>query len=217
MRVGIDVDGCLADFNEAFIRRIVKMTGRDLFGPGYEPTTWNYPESVGYTTGEVDAIWQAIRTDRVFWYTLNAYPETSQAMVYLSERILGGDDVYFITARPGRDAKKQTEMWLQKEFSYILFQPVTPTVLISSHKGLCAQALGLDVYIDDRWENCLEAAAMHWKGEQPKCRTFLLDRPWNREFSDPNITRVSAIPGICDPVPDFVPTPRSNTSPTPAE
>jgi len=82
---------------------------------------------------------------------------------------LNKDDVYFITSRPGIDAKIQTEDWL-----YNAGYPHA-TVLISSAKGLCAQALKLDVYIDDRWENCVDVATTSLK-----TKVFLLDRPWNR-------------------------------------
>lgn len=200
MRVGIDCDGVLCDFNAAFIRCIVNVTGRDLFPPNYEPTTWNYPESVGYTSEEVDETWRTIKADRVFWYCLSAYPDTENAMGYLADRISHHhDDVYFITARPGVDAKKQTEQWLIKEFGKITSWHVVPTVLITPHKGLAVQTLNLDVYIDDRDRNCLEASSAHWHGSVPKCRTFVMDRPWNRELLDPRIERVSSVVGICEP------------------
>jgi uncharacterized HAD superfamily protein len=48
------------------------------------------------------------------------------------------------------------------------------TVLISSEKGLCARALNLDYYIDDKWENCVDV------GMESNTKVYLLDRPWNQ-------------------------------------
>lgn len=186
MRLGIDCDGVLANYNEGFQRRIITVTGRDLFPcPNYEPDTWYYAEKLGYTAEEIDATWRTIKEDRAFWFSLHPYRDTSYALGLISDRISHtGDDVYFITARPGRDAKKQTEMWISSRFPH-LTRP-TVTVLLTPHKGLAAQTLGLDAYIDDRWENCLEVAG----GD---CRTFLMDRPWNQGEENEEITRVPSI------------------------
>lgn len=197
MKLGIDVDGVLADFNSRFIERVIRVTGRDLFPPRpFEIPTWNYPEVYGYTSAEIAAVWEGIKTDGVFWTSLPPYPNTVPAMAFLERRITYGDDVYFITARPGVGAKRQTERWLNARWPHIL-NPVS-TVLITPHKGLAAQTLGLDIYIDDRWENCLETATMHWKGQPPTCRTFLMNRPWNAEFdaAAEGITRVNSVTEI---------------------
>lgn len=201
MKVGIDVDGVLADFNTAFMRRVVNVTGRDLWPENYQPTTWSYPTTVGYTPEEEAVVWKTIKEDRVFWYCLPTYPETWETFRYLDERIkVDRDDVYFITARPGAEAKRQTEMWLLKEFNHVTTHHHNPTVLITPHKGLAAQTLGLDVYIDDRYENALDAAGVHWRNEPPRTMTFLLNRPWNtdRDVSGTDIIRVDSLPGICE-------------------
>lgn len=182
MKVGIDVDGVLANFNESYIRRVIAITGRDLFPPRpFDIPTWNYPESYGYSEHEIARVWDTIKADRIFWVALFPYPEAHAVMAHIANCIRSQkDDVYFITARPGETAKAQTERWLADKFPYL--QCPVPTVLISGHKGLCAQALGLDAYIDDRWENVLSVARSHWKGASPTCRTYLMDRPWNRDY-----------------------------------
>lgn len=164
-------DGCLADFNSAFIRRIIDVTGRNLFPEGYEPHTWDYPEALGYSPTETDEVWRSIKQDRMFWATLPAYPTTPAFLGLVATR--SEDDFYFITARPGIQAKRQTEEWLfhYTPWSKPLFNW---TVLVSSHKGLCAQALGLDRYLDDKWENAESIATTNTK-------SYLLDRPWNQQ------------------------------------
>lgn len=196
MRLGIDVDGVLADFNTAFIDRVIAVTGRDLFPPRpFDIPTWNYPEHYGYTADETTTIWESIKADDAFWALLPEYADTRD----LLERLWSmrwDHDIYFITARPGVQAKQQTEHWLHHG-GYD-----NPTVLITSHKGLAAQTLGLHAYVDDRWENALDAAGVHWKGEAPKTRSFLLTRPWNaaNDCAGTAVTRVHSVAAFLDAV-----------------
>ncbi len=195
MNLGIDVDGVLGDFNKSMMEWCRKITGRDLFPPGYQPHTWNYPEALGYTNEEVSAMWSAIKRDELFWLSLDGYPETPAAIVYLVNRRAQGDDIYFITNRVGVRAKGQTEAWLSgRGFRQ-------PTVLLSGEKGLCAKALKLDAYIDDKWENCVDVAYEpvfnelkgQWETRRTATNVFLMDRPWNSGQFDPAVCRVQAV------------------------
>jgi hypothetical protein len=47
--------------------------------------------------------------------------------------------------------------------------------LISSNKGACCKALGIEVYIDDRDVNVFDV-----RSQSPETQTFLLDQPWNQ-------------------------------------
>ena len=186
MRIGCDVDGVLADFNRAFIERVALVTRRDLFPPRpFEISTWNYPESYGYTSKEVSMVWAGIKRDPIFWSSLSAYSGTFDAISLLRLREwTRGDEVYFITARPGYRPKFQTELWLRANSGDPTW---TPTVLISSDKAGCAGALRLDKYIDDRIENVVSVA--------PLCQTYLMDRPWTRALDEKQfgITRVTSV------------------------
>src|SRR3990167_5176986 len=152
LRLGIDLDGCLADFNRAFILRLIKETGINHFPVDGSLTldVWDYPRKYGYTHDQVSATWASIKADSSFWSSLPEYPTTGHDLYCLVQRMEKGDDVYFVTARVGATAKAQTEQWLEHRMGF------TPTVLISSDKGLVAKALGLDAYIDDRWSNATE-------------------------------------------------------------
>ena len=192
MRIGIDVDGVLADFNEAYIRLTTQLTGRDLFpSRPFDITTWNYPESYGYTAEEVSRVWAAIKADPFFWQGLAPYDTAEDAMRAIHLRWRANDDIYFITSRPGIDAKKQTENWLRMYWPLYTVPPLT--VLISSEKGLCAQALNLDVYIDDRVENVTD---VHFRTEA-STRAHLLDQPWNRHLDWPH--RVTKLEHMFEP------------------
>lgn len=170
MIIGCDIDGVLADFNTGFIERFVHVTGRDSFPPRpFDIPTWNYPEHYGYTAAEVTAVWENIKADTRFWANLPPYADAMAFLHALELRqLVQHDEIYFVTARPGIEAKRQTEHWLQCNGFY------HPTVLISSAKGQCAEALKMDRYLDDRWENVVSVAGT------PNTYAYMLVRPWNR-------------------------------------
>lgn len=177
MRIGIDIDGVLADFNSAFIPLIIDVTGKDLFPPRpFDIPTWHYPQHFGYTDAEMDfkkgPVWSAIRNNPEFWYTLPAY---DGAQEFLRKLDIGYHDIYFITSRTGVNVKMQTEAWLEYN-NFGLHTPNFgfPTVLISDYKGAAAKALNLDLYIDDRTSNALDV-----NHESPTTKVIIMNRPWN--------------------------------------
>lgn len=171
MRLGIDIDGVLADFNASFVKLVPEVTGRSLFPPyPFDITTWQYPQSYGYTADEESMVWRRVCSNPTFWQSLPAYEDAVESLRLLAARAHDGDDIYYVTSRPGVVAKRQTEKWLRQNGL-----ADRPTVLISGKKGMCAEALDLQFYIDDRDVNVRDVAET--RGE--KTKTFLLDRPWN--------------------------------------
>lgn len=197
-RIGVDCDGVLADFNSAFIQTVIDVTDRDLFPVRpFDIPTWNYPEHYGYTAAEVSKVWEDIKSDPNFWGYLNAYPQTAAVLAMLKEVEESGAELYFITARPGIVAKAQTEDWLYEQGFY------HPTVLISSAKGLCARALNLTHYIDDRWENVVDVRTYN-----PTTKVFLLTQPWNanNDAAAEGIRRVDSVLEFVQPEQPFTTT-----------
>lgn len=185
MRLGIDVDGVLADFNTSFINRTISVTGVDLFPPRpFDIPIWDYPQHYGYGAAQVEAAWENICADPMFWAKLPLYDWTQ---AFLRRLNTSTDDVYFITSRLGAGPKQQTEAWLQYYGG-----PIYPTVLISGAKGYCCKALQIDVYIDDRDKNVIDV-----RTTSPATRVFLLDQPWNRT---PGVTEAKGIERITNPL-----------------
>ncbi len=193
MRIGVDIDGVLADFNSSFVQVIKKLTGITVQLP---PKEWAYHRAAGVTAKEEQAIWAYIKNSSDFWYSLGTEPLCEETLQELVWRRIQGDDIYFITSRPGKCAKKQTEEWLVKE-GYRL-----PTVLIADSaldKGRIAEGLALEVFIDDKPENCLAVnTAMNtitFNGVNVqvgpnRTQVYVVDRPYNQELEHLNIRRV---------------------------
>ncbi len=193
MRIGIDIDGVLADFNTAYIQRVIDVCGEDLFPPRpFEIPCWEYPQHFGYSNESIKAVWAIIKADATFWERLPAYSYTGEALFYLRKCIVRGDDVYFITDRPGVDAKGQTERWL-KQFDVSEKSVSHPTVLISAKKGWIARGLGLHVYIDDKVENCEQVVT-----ESPETLTLMLTQGWNKGRDVAGVERVEIVVGFAD-------------------
>lgn len=190
----------LADFNTAFIHLIKQHTGKQL-----PPVSDTFPDTWGYdkphcTSAQSSAMWEEIKNS-YFWLNLNPLPGAEATLDRLAQRQFAGDNVYFITSRPGKKAKLLTEYWLRN------WGMGPSTVLIvdsEAAKGEIAHALKLDLFIDDKPENCtavLESTEVRhvdldicdtqvWYTYP--CKVYLVDAPYNRAFKDSAITRVGS-------------------------
>lgn len=198
MRIGFDIDGVLANFIPAYQRLTCEITGRNLFHPNddTDPPCWNWPEYRGYTATEMARVWSAIKKSPDIWLSLQETPHCStlRLCVFDLQRF---HDVYFVTNRPGLDAKWQTEQWL------ILHLGIErPTVLISSMKGLVAKVLKLDCYLDDNLDNANDVILvthLYDDGKTIPTRMYLLNKSYNHNgLSDCRITRVDTLGQFLD-------------------
>lgn len=189
MKVGFDIDGVLADFVRAYNRLIVAKTGRDLFQPEdwTNPPVWDYPEYRGYTDAEIADVWTWIKASPTLCYALDPTDECSTMAMMLPE-LEHKHDVYYITTRTGAGCKRQTEAWLYRYLPY-KETGVTPTVLIvgKGTKGAAARALGLDCFIDDNRDNCIDVAV------NSNARSYLLSRAYNAGTLSRNSFRVDTL------------------------
>lgn len=200
MRIGIDVDGVLADFNSAYIKLLKALPGQNLFPEPYTPDTWYYPEKLGYSKAQIDSVWADIKVNPYFWRDLEPYNDDDGSTADTIREWMSKHDVYFITARPGVSAKRQTEHWLQAYLEPLSYP--TPTVLVTSDKAGACEILSLDHYIDDRRSNIVDCATfcVHEATGVPTVSLYLLDRQWNQDARHhhpiedyPNVVRVASI------------------------
>lgn len=179
-----DVDGIIAKFNSAFINLIKEQTGIEL-PPESDtyPDTWSYHRAAGVTKEQDQVLWNHIM-EGDFWETLDHYPEAPAALALIRECRSKGDHIYFVTSRPGQYAKHLTEFWLDN-LGY-----ECPTVLISSNKGPVCKGLGVEMFVDDKPENCIDVAL-----SCSRAQVYLLDAPYNRKvlYLPTNVTRITSI------------------------
>lgn len=166
-RVGIDVDGILANFFPAYEKLWIEESGGiNLFPANTLPPVWNWPEHYGYDPAILPRVWDRIKADPNFWSSLKPFKGVEDFLFDLSNM---DHEVYFITDRPGVDSQLQTQIWLEAQ-GYML-----PNVIISRRgKGIICEALCIEVYIDDKPEN-LEDVKEHEPAD-----LYMLDYPYNQ-------------------------------------
>jgi hypothetical protein len=147
LRIGIDIDGVLADFRSAFHTAAVRSLHHDI----EEPID---PESVGPLSPEdVRRVWDYIARTQNWWMDVPAYEPEQIARLYSLARAARWE-VFFMTKRPpsaGDSVQFQTQWWIER-FGFYL--PAVMTV--PGSRGDIANGLRLDMIIDDQIINCVE-------------------------------------------------------------
>ena len=188
MRIAFDLDGVLADLHAAFARTAVTLfpdldpamvAGADVGssppvdeGRETEADKQDVPDvaSVSVSRRQSEAIWRHLKQTEDFWEQLAEIE--SGAIARIAE--LADEhrwDVLFITSRPstrGRTVQRQTQRWLQR-----MGFAMPSVYVVHGSRGRVAQALDLDVVVDDRPDNCLDVvleskagAVLVWRGPQ---------------------------------------------------
>jgi hypothetical protein len=114
----VDIDGCLANWNERFYDLLVQLHGlpacagngaEDIWEPQFP--TWNWPKTeCGYTNKQIDAAWD--RVDDIWWQTLRPYDGVEEALERLHWLDYRGKcQVVFCTGRYP-SARSASENWL---------------------------------------------------------------------------------------------------------
>lgn len=195
LRVGFDLDGVFADMEAALVRCATDVFGEAMIERLQErantaETTAAASETEGaadtagptvaentppilrlkITSRQTTRLWRHVETVENFWEDLREIEPGSLA------RLAGLAaehrwEIIFLTKRPataGYTAQVQSQRWLESK-GFVL-----PSVfVVQGNRGRIAQALDLDIVVDDRPENCLDVvtdskarAILVWREKQ---------------------------------------------------
>jgi hypothetical protein len=146
LRVGFDVDGVVADFHTAFRATAAAADQESGGAPPRHPLNAH----------AVKRAWERIDRTSQWWLTLAPYEPDQIQRLYRTSRERRWE-VYFLTTRPssaGETTQFQTQWWLEQHgFSL-------PSVMtVPGSRGDAANAVKLDIAIDDRLTNCVDIIA----------------------------------------------------------
>jgi hypothetical protein len=186
LRVGFDLDGTVADMYFSLHKEALKLFGEEALRKAAEPAK-DAPDASGKPVAESDKkaladklskpeddsttnlamhelhlsarqqmqLWDHVKKQENFWTTL---PELEPGIIARIAKTAADRrwEVIFLTTRPstaGDLVQLQSQQWLAAHgFQY-------PSVyVVHRSRGKIADALGLDAFVDDRPENCLDIA-----------------------------------------------------------
>ena len=173
LRVGIDMDGTLADLSSFYHEYEEALFGKrsddvaDEIESDEEPTDKEKLKAAREASKRREQVWRALRQTEDMWTLLK--PLESSAVRDLQAAMTAHNwEVFFITQRPktaGTSVQAQTQKWLIENGF------VAPSVLtLSGSRGKAAHALDLDFLIDDLPKNCIDVIS------DSKCRPILVLR-----------------------------------------
>jgi hypothetical protein len=179
MRLGIDLDGSIADWNHGFMLEANSLSGKNVVLPPGGPTQWHFDREY-FSEDEIKAFWNTAGKTYSFWRSLRPlHPHIGELNTVINNAAYD-DQFFFISTRP-KELQRASVEWIKEHLNY-----GQPWVAHTPHKGHMAYALQLDAMFDDKPENLINVS--RFLGT--KCKLFLIDQPWNRNFSDDHIIRV---------------------------
>jgi hypothetical protein len=147
LRVGFDIDGVLADFRTAF------QQAADEAGISGRPQIDEGSPVDPLSSREIKAIWAHVKRSSNWWTHLRAYEPQQLVRLYELTRRWKWE-VVFMTRRPsteGDPVQFQTQWWIEQHGFYY-----PAVVTVPGSRGELANALRLDVIVDDQLLNCVD-------------------------------------------------------------
>jgi hypothetical protein len=150
IRVGFDVDGVIANFNKTFRDTAARIEG------GAGSHNRSDPTGRALAADAMKRVWDHISRTSQWWLELEAYEPEQIQRLYRTSRERRWE-VYFMTTRPssaGETTQFQTQWWLECNGF-----PLPSVLTVPGSRGDAANALKLDIAVDDRLTNCVDIIA----------------------------------------------------------
>jgi deoxypyrimidine-specific 5' nucleotidase type C protein (NT5C) len=176
MLIGLDVDGVVADFLGPFLRFIERRIGCAPIAPE-TIIDLSYKDHPIITEAVLEQCLAALADEPDFFDRLVPLLEPSEwrALDTLSRN----GRLVFITHRQaseGRDVQRLTCAWLLR---HGVSNPVVHCT--ADYKSKIVENLGVEIFVDDRPENCLDVA------EKTRAAVFMPRRCYNAFFNHPKV------------------------------
>ena len=146
LRVAFDIDGVFADFRTAF-QQASNEAGVNTRAADASPT------ADPLSSRDIKAIWDHVKRTPNWWIRLQPYEPGQLVRLYELTRRLKWE-VVFMTRRPstmGDPVQFQTQWWIEQQGFYY-----PAVVTVPGSRGELANALRLDVIVDDQLLNCVD-------------------------------------------------------------
>src|SRR5690348_1293532 len=174
MRIGIDIDGVLACFENSFTKIVNKLYPGCL-PDDFVPQQWSWSKSGLVTDEQQNEAWEELKHTPNFWTTLSPYPENIRLLRSFLIKC-NTSMIYYVTSRVptvGDNILAQTTHWLKEQGLTFSHTSVLPVVHKNPLGGLppklaVVEALGIDVFLDDYLPTVISL------GDKGR----LLNRPW---------------------------------------
>lgn len=168
MRIAFDLDGVLADLHTPFVRTAVELfpeleptkveggdpaASADVPADGADDDVPPVLPGLNLNRRQSDAVWRRLAATENFWESLEELePGAIAKLAALADERRW--EILFITSRPrstGRTVQRQSQRWLER-----MGFPLPSVYVVHKSRGRVADALAIDVVIDDRADNCLD-------------------------------------------------------------
>lgn len=168
MRIGVDLDGVLADFVRGFRDLALFHFNIDI---GEVPHCWDWWQGK-LSQPQFYQLWNQITKHPEWWTSLNPCLDAPQAFQALHHwQVHDHADVYIITTRPGARIQWFSQKWINKWAHTPIPVLIAPD---ARAKGVLAAGLSLTHFVDDKPENVFAVQT-----QNPRIRACLLNRSWN--------------------------------------
>ncbi len=179
MMVGLDIDGVLADFLSPFLKILAQRVGS---GP-IDPLSITDPSFISHPFISSEVISECmveVSYKERFWQELEPLPTSRQWQAL--DKLSRDRKLVFVTHRYERETysiHKVTCDWLK---AHGVREPVIH--FTQDQKSALVRKLKVQLFVDDRHENCLDVA------ENTEAVVMMPHRSYNGSFRHPKVQRI---------------------------